>query len=69
MIQRPRKDFQVDGLTLTTSSYTKQKETDWCVGVGSACSCHRVVGDSKTREVGLSFSNSEFLALLTAARM
>lgn len=69
MIKRPRKSFEIDGLVLTTSSLTKQKETDWCVGVGSACSCHRVMGDSKTRDLGLSFSNSEFLAMLAAARL
>lgn len=68
MIKRPRKQFDVQGLTLTTSSWTQQKETDWCVGVGSSCDCHQVIGDSKTRKVGLTMSNSEFVSLLAAVK-
>lgn len=68
MIQRPRKQFEVEGMTLTTSSYTKQSQTDWCVGVGSTCDCHQMIGDSKTRQLALSFNNTEFLALLASAK-
>ena len=68
MIKRPRKQFDVQGLTLTTSSWTQQKETDWCVGVGTSCDCHQVIGDSKTRTFGLRVSNGEFLAALASAK-
>lgn len=68
MIKRPRKDFEVEGLTLTTSSYTKHTDTDWCVGVGSECLCHTAIGDSKTRELALSFRNSEFLSVLATIK-
>lgn len=68
MIKRPRKQFEVQGLTLTTSSWTQQKETDWCVGVGTTCACHQVIGDSKTRKVALTLSNDEFVGLLAALK-
>lgn len=66
---RPRKQFEVEGLTLTTSSYTENTQTDWCVGVGEDCDHHRVIGDSKTRTFGLRVSNGEFLAALASAKV
>lgn len=68
MIKRPRKEFEVAGLILRTSSYTKQTQTDWCVGVGDLGNGKQVIGDSKTRTLGLSVGNGEFAALLAAAK-
>lgn len=56
------KQFKVDERTFVTSTYTQQKETDWCVGVGSTCDCHVGIADSKTREIFLDFPNGEFTA-------
>ena len=68
MIKRPRKEFEVAGLTLRTSSYTKQTQTDWCVGVGDLGDGRQVIGDSKTRTLGLSVPNGEMASLLAALK-
>lgn len=69
MIQRPRKSFEVSDLRLTTSSYTKQSETDWCVGTGPCdFSCHQHIGDSKTRQLTVRVDNREFLSLMAAVK-
>lgn len=67
MIQRPRKQFEVAGRTLQTSSYTKQTDTDWCVGLGIEAES-TAVGDSKTRQLALDFAHGEVLALLRTVR-
>lgn len=69
MIQRPRKSFEVSDLKLTTSSYTKQTDTDWCVGTGPCDgSCHQHIGDSKTRQLTVKVDNREFLSLMAAVK-
>ena len=66
MITRPRKQFEVQGRTLQTSSYTQQKQTDWCVGLGTDAES-TAIGDSKTRQLALDFTHGEVLALLRTA--
>lgn len=62
------KKFEVEGRTFTTSTYTKQTDTDWCVGVDTPCTCHVGVADSKTRELALDFPNREFTAFAALLR-
>lgn len=66
MITRPRKQFEAQGRTLQTSSYTQQTDTDWCVGLGVEAES-TAVGDSKTRQFALEFGHGEVLALLRTA--
>jgi len=60
--------FEVNDVKLWTSKYSQTDWTQNCVGVGSVCDCHRVVGDSVTRDFVLGFTNTEFVGLLATLK-
>lgn len=64
----PRKQFDVTGQTFITSSFTRQSDTDWCVGVACEDAQCSSIADSKTQLFALDFPHSEFLAFLSVSK-